>query len=256
MTPKTLHIAKDYEAMSRVAERFVAKELRRKPNALICLATGESPERLYRLMGERFQSDPALFSQVRSVKLDEWGGLAMSDPGSCEAYIQQRILRPLHVERGRYFGWKSQPKDPEAECRRVADWLAANGPVDVNILGVGRNGHLGLNEPAAVLHAGPHVAVLAKSSMGHSMLSEKQGKVEYGLTLGMGDLLCSRKVVLLASGRHKAAPLRRMLSGGITTRFPASLLMGHSELHVFCDEAAAALLPDGASMVLRATHER
>lgn len=244
MSPHTLHIAKDYDSMSRAAERFVAKEIRRKCNALICLATGESPEGLYRLMGERFQTDSGLFSQARFVKLDEWGGLAMNDPGSCEAYIQQRILRPLRVERGRYFGWRSRPKDPEAECRRVADWLAANGPVDINILGVGRNGHLGLNEPAAVLQAGPHVAILSKSSMGHSMLSSKQGAVEYGLTLGMGDLLLSRKIVLLASGRHKAVPLRRLLSGEISTRFPASLLMGHPELHVFCDEAAAALLPD------------
>jgi len=243
MTPKTLHIATDYEAMSQAAAQFVAKEIRRKRNALICLATGESPEGLYGLLDAHFQADPELFYQARFVKLDEWGGLAMSDPGSCEAYLQKRVLRPLRVDRGRYFGWKSQPKDREAECRRVAAWLAANGPVDINILGVGRNGHLGLNEPAAVLHAGPHVAVLSKSSMGHSMLSARQGIVEYGLTLGMGDLLCSRKIVLLASGRHKAAPLRRMLSGGISTRFPASLLMGHPELNIFCDEAAAALLP-------------
>ncbi len=247
MTPKTLHIAKDYAGMSLAADRFVAKELRRKGKALVCLATGESPEGLYRLMVERFHENPGLFGETRFIKLDEWGGLAMSDPGSCEAYVQERVLRPLKITRGRYFGWNSQPKNPVAECLRVADWLVANGPVDINILGIGRNGHLGLNEPAATLQAGPHVAVLSKTSMGHSMLSSRKGAVEYGLTLGMGDLMQSRKIVMLVSGRHKAAPLRRMLSGEITTRFPASLLMGHPELHVFCDESAAALLPSSSS---------
>lgn len=238
-TPRTIHVASDYEGMSREAAEWVVRAIRRKKDALICLATGESPARVYALLCEQYRADPKLFAEVRFVKLDEWGGLAMTDPGSCEAYLQRAILRPMKIPRSRYFAWNSAPKDPAAECERVAGWLAENGPIDINILGIGKNGHLGLNEPAAALREEPHVEQLAESSFKHTMLSVREGTVSYGLTLGMGDILRSRSIVMLASGASKAQPVQRMLSGAVTSRFPASLLALHPQLHVFCDEAAA-----------------
>jgi galactosamine-6-phosphate isomerase len=125
----------------------------------------------------------------------------------------------------------------------MAAWLAAHGPIDLNILGLGRNGHLGFNEPAAALQAGPHIARLSRASLRHSMIGNTHGRVRYGLTLGMGDLLRSREIVLLVNGPHKAAQLHRLLTGHVTPRFPASFLRLHPALTIFCDRAAAALLP-------------
>ncbi len=240
---KTLHVAENYDQMSQAAEHFLAEEIRRKPNALLSIATGQSPAGLYSKMVERHRAEKTLFASTRFIKLDEWGGLAMSDPGSCESYIQARLLRPMRVPQKRYFAWQSQPEDPQAECVRVARWLEKNGPIDINILGIGLNGHLGLNEPEPALCAAPHAAQLTKASLGHNMLSSKGGTVRYGLTLGMDSIMKSRMVLLLVSGKAKAKPLARMLSGEVSTRFPATFLTLHPELHVFCDREAAAKLP-------------
>jgi 6-phosphogluconolactonase/glucosamine-6-phosphate isomerase/deaminase len=143
----------------------------------------------------------------------------------------------------RYFGWESQPADAEAECRRMAAWLAVHGPIDIQVLGLGENGHLGFNEPAAQLQAKPHVARLSPASLGHSMLGPSRGRAAYGLTLGMDDILGARRIMLLVTGEHKARQLRRLATSETSSEFPASLLRRHRGVTVFCDAAAAALIP-------------
>lgn len=229
--------------MSRAAAALLAGEAQCNRGALFCLATGASPARTYELLAEYDRLQPGLFEQARWMKLDEWGGLAMDDPASCEVYLRKKIVGPLRVSTERFFGWHSQPADPEIECRRIAAWLAVNGPIDLCVLGVGTNGHLGFNEPADTLQPGPHVAVLSQTSITHSMLTSAQGRPRFGLTLGMADLLQSRKILLLASGNHKARILERFYAGGISTQFPASFLWLHPAVTIFCDHAAAAFLP-------------
>jgi galactosamine-6-phosphate isomerase len=121
----------------------------------------------------------------------------------------------------------------------MAAWLAAHGPIDFLVLGLGLNGHLGFNEPAENLQDGPHVAKLSEDSLAHSMLNGNKDRVRYGLTLGMGDILRSRKIMLLVSGSHKAGQLKRAFSQPVTARFPASFLQRHSNVTIFCDRAAA-----------------
>jgi galactosamine-6-phosphate isomerase len=243
-TRPRIHVAPDCEEMSLAAARLIVDFIRARPDALLSLATGSSPERLYAILAGEARRDPALFGRVRILKLDEWGGLDPDDPATCEVYLREKVLRPLGIPPERYFGFESRPRDPEAECRRAARWLDSAGPIDVNILGVGGNGHLGLNEPAASLEAEPHVAELTEESRAHPMLARARSPVRYGLTLGMAAILGSRRVVLLASGRGKAPALRLMLLEGITTAFPASFLRLHPALDVFCDREAAAELPE------------
>ena len=166
----------------------------------------------------------------------------MDDPATCEHYLRRLLLNPLAVPPERYCGWESQPADAEAECRRMAAWLAVHGPVDIQVLGLGENGHLGFNEPAAQLCATPHVARLSAVSLGHSMLGPSRGRVAFGLTLGIGDILAARSILLLVSGERKARQLQRLVTGEISPEFPASLLRRHRAVTVFCDAAAASLL--------------
>jgi galactosamine-6-phosphate isomerase len=238
-----VHVATDAEAMSRAAAVHLAQALRARPDALLCLATGASPARTYELLAERGRAERSLFGRARLLKLDEWGNLATDDPASCEFYLREKLIRPLRIPPARFFGWRNLPSHPAAECRRVAAWLAANGPIDVNVLGLGTNGHLGFNEPATHLQPGPHVARLSATSMGHSMLGGSRRKVRSGLTLGMADILRSKQIVLLVSGRHKAGPMRTLFSRRITPRFPVSFLWLHPNVHLFCDRAATHLLP-------------
>lgn len=228
----------DYEAMSRHGADLLAQTLRQDPRALICLATGGSPACTYELFAEQGRREPSLCREARFVKLDEWGGLAASDPSSCEGYLRTKLVEPLGLRPEQLQGWRCQPADPPAECRRVAAWLEANGPIDVCVLGLGLNGHLGFNEPAPALQSGPHVAKLSETSLSHSMLSGDRTAIPYGLTIGMANILQSKRVVLLVNGAHKQAALRRLATRQLTPDFPASFLWLHPAFTLIADHAA------------------
>src|SRR3954449_13104552 len=128
-------VVADADAVGRAGADLVIAKLRAKPKLLLCTATGASPTRAYDLLAEEFRRSPQLFKQLRILKLDEWGGLAMDDPGSCEAYLQRYVLGPLAISSDRYIGFQSEPKNPEQEAARIREWVAANGPIDICVLG-------------------------------------------------------------------------------------------------------------------------
>jgi galactosamine-6-phosphate isomerase len=227
----------DHEAVSRHAADWLIDRLRHNPSALWCLATGATPMRAYALVAEQGTREPALFAKCRVIKLDEWGGLPPDDPATCEHHLRSSLISPLGLNE-RYVAFDSRPADPEVECHRIAEWLAANGPIDTCVLGLGVNGHVGFNEPAASLQPHAHVAQLSESSLAHAMLGQSAARPHFGLTLGMADLIQSRHVLLLVTGSAKRGPLRQLLGGRITTQFPASLLDLHPNVLLLCDAAA------------------
>lgn len=229
----------DYQALSAGAADIIVDELRARPNLLLCTATGSSPVGTYACLAERQRVDPGLFKALRIVKLDEWCGLAADDPGTCEVYLRQHVLEPLCISRDRYLAFWSNPEDPAVECQRVARLLEQEGPIDVCVLGIGLNGHIALNEPGLTLSPHAHVAELTDQSREHVMLKQTNGVVRYGLTLGVADILRSRKILLLVSGASKKEVLARLLTSPIATDFPASLLWLHRDVTVLCDREAA-----------------
>jgi galactosamine-6-phosphate isomerase len=234
MTPQVFD---EYESLSQFAADLLVERLRQYPRALLCLATGATPLRAYSMFTARCAAEPTLVERMHVIKLDEWGGLAMDDPASCEQYLSRAIIDPLGLH-GRYVAFNSDAPDPQAESARVAKWLAKQGPVDTCVLGLGVNGHLGFNEPAAHLEPHAHVAQLSATSLSHPMLANTPTPPTYGLTLGMADILQSRQVLLLVSGPAKQEPLRRLLDGRIATDFPASLLWLHADVLLLCDSQA------------------
>jgi galactosamine-6-phosphate isomerase len=232
-----IEVSADHEAMSRLAAEWLIDRIRSQPSALLCLATGATPMRTYELLAQRGRAEPHLFENVRIIKLDEWGGLAMNDPASCERHLRDSLIDPLGLQ-DRYIAFNSEAADADAECKRITQWLAANGPIYVCVLGLGVNGHIGFNEPAESLRPHAHVAKLAAVSMQHSMLAQSKSRPTHGLTLGMADLLQSRNVLLLVSGEAKRPALKRLLDEQITPGFPASFLALHSDARVICDRAA------------------
>jgi galactosamine-6-phosphate isomerase len=233
-----LVISETPEAVAQKAAALILDELRAKPGLLLCAPTGSTPTRTYEVLAEKFLKEPSLFDALRVVKLDEWGQLPMDDTGSCEAYLQRHLLGPLKVSRNRYLSFDSQA-EPTAECARVEKELDRIGPIDLCILGLGANGHLGFNEPADALQPLPHRAELTPTSLRHSMVREAKIPLSYGLTLGMKHLLQSRKIILLVTGAHKAGPMAHLLSGKISTQFPASFLWLHPDAVCLCDHATA-----------------
>jgi galactosamine-6-phosphate isomerase len=234
MTPQVLA---DYEALSRRAADLMIDCLRAKPNSLFCFAAGATPTRTYSLFADHYQREPRLFERMRVVKLDEWGGFAMDNPASCEQFLRQTIVEPLRLQ-DRYVAFDGQVEDPVAEASRIAGWLKEHGPIDLCVLGLGMNGHLGFNEPGPHLKPHAHVAQLSTESLKHAMLDQARSLPTLGLTLGMADLLQARRVLLLVNRAKKAGPLRRLLRGEITTEFPASFLWLYPDVTLLCDADA------------------
>ena len=231
-------VSSDFEAMSRRAAALIESAVRRQPNLLLCAAAGASPARTYELLGERAVRERGLFSRLRVVKVDEWGGPGLADAATCENDLRRRLLVPLGIAPDRYQGFESEPSDPRLECERVSQWLARNGPIDLCVLGVGLNGHIALNEPAQALCPGPHLAELTAASLDHPMLAASKAKPAYGLTLGMANILQSASILLLASGSRKRPVLERLRRPQVTPEFPVSFLWLHPKVTVLCDEEA------------------
>lgn len=228
----------NYDAMSREAASLIVNELIKNKHMLLCAATGNSPTGVYTLLQQHFDLSPGLFSDLRVIKLDEWGGLAMNNPSTCESYLQEHLTGPLQISGDRYISFQSDPKDPVEECRRIENELGKAGPIDICILGLGMNGHLALNEPATFMEAGPHVSKLSQSSLTHPMIGTSQARPSYGLTLGMADILQSVCILILISGSKKKEIASVFLNRQISTALPASFLWLHQNVICLIDQEA------------------
>jgi galactosamine-6-phosphate isomerase len=227
-----------YDALSLEAASLIIAELKKNKNALLCAATGGSSTGTYAALKQQFDNNREVFSGLRVIKLDEWGGLRKNHPSTCESYLQEHLMGPLQISNDRYISFLSDPKDPVEECGRIAQDLKKAGPIDICILGLGMNGHLALNEPGTFLEAGPHVAKLSESSLMHPMIGANEGKPSYGLTLGMADIFRSAFILLLISGAKKKAITSAWLKGQISTALPASLLWLHPNVVCLIDREA------------------
>lgn len=225
----TIHRLESDLALALEAADLVDARFADDPEPHFVLATGGSPLGLYRELARRGRR----WDRAWVTKLDEWVGLPPTDPTTCEAHLHREVLDPLRVSEERYLAFDGLAPDPEAECERVARALSERPPVDLAILGIGRNGHLGLNEPAPALTPGCHVAALAPTTRAHPMLDRAAHRPTQGLTLGIADLLAARRILLIVSGEGKEEAFRSLVAGGVSTALPASFLHLHPDVVCF-----------------------
>lgn len=216
-----------YDELSAKAKEYIIQELKQNKELLLCAATGATPTGTYRLLVSDLKKNPRLCDELRIIKLDEWGGIPMEQPGTCEWYIRENLLVPLQIPGSRYIGFQSNPENAEEECNSIEEKLRREGPIGLCILGLGMNGHLALNEPAEFLQADCHVSKLTSSSQNHPMASEMPVKPTFGLTLGMAGIFQSKKILILISGKQKRAIVKEFLSKKITPKLPATFLWLH-----------------------------
>ncbi len=228
----------DYQEMSRLCSDAIVSGIRKNPAQSICTATGNSPMGIYQNLAAAYSDGPEIFEKLRIIKLDEWGGIPSSDPNSCETFIQEKILLPLGIPSDRYVSFKSDSPSPKKECERIQREIRDNGPIDVCILGLGTNSHIGFNEPGEALTPFCHVAKLSEKALRHQMVDTMDSKPQYGLTLGMADILRSKKIILLLTGPNKQNVISNLLSQQITTHLPASFLWLHPNVECYVDSNA------------------
>ena len=232
-----IHYCKDYQTMSQKGSEIVLREIDRKSDLLFCVASGGSPSGLYQEMVKIHHQNPDFFSELRVIKLDEWGGLEKGSTFSSEYDVQQKFIQPLQISADRYITIDPIPENPTEECARVQRALELNGPIDICILGIGVNGHIALNEPAAKLQLECHIEKLAPSTLNNGMLQSLSQPPTFGMTLGIGNLLDSKRILLFISGKGKKEALEKLLEKEVSTEFPASLLWLHPNVDLLIDEA-------------------
>jgi galactosamine-6-phosphate isomerase len=237
-----------YEALSERCARVLAQTVLLVPDAKVALATGFSPRGAYALFVEMVKEQRLDVSRVIWIKLDEWVGLPPENEATCEAFLSKALLDPLGIAPQNLLGMHPLCGDPQAECDRVSREIARLGGIDLVILGVGINGHLGLNEPGESLPATAHVTVLAPQSAAHAMLTGASNPVTHGMTLGLAELLAARRALLLATGEGKEEAVNYLRKGLISTRWPVSMLHLHADAMCLADASAvrrAAATTDG-----------
>jgi len=227
---------RDYDSMSVQAASLIMSAIGHRKDLLLCAATGGSTIGLYNELVDKSETDGKLFDHLRVIKLDEWGGVPENDPVSCEYYLRTRLLAPLTIPDGRYISFASDPADPIGECKRIQLELDQQGPIDVCVLGLGKNGHIGFNEPNSFLKPYCHVAELSNESTQHNMVRAMKAAPQFGLTLGVQNIMSARKILLLVSGENKASVTEKLLQEKIDTNLPASLLWLHNNVECLIDE--------------------
>jgi glucosamine-6-phosphate deaminase len=215
----------------RVAHRWVMV-MQRNPTARLCLPTGETPRPVYAVAASVMDLDAATV-----FILDEFG-LPPGDSARCDAMLQRDLLDLLTHQPRAIHGLDPAAPDPDAECRRFAS-LVADGGLDLTLLGLGGNGHLGLNEPGTAVDAPTSVTRLASSTTRAASRYGVDAEPTWGMTLGMQAIFASKEIWLLVTGSHKADILDRTLNGPIGPDVPATYLRDHPNAVVFADRAAA-----------------
>lgn len=226
MTGITFQEHRDYHTLSEAASEQLLTLVQRKPDSVICLATGATSVLTYQLFVEKVKAQKTDISRVTFVKLDEWVGLSSDNPATCEVFMQQHIIKPLGIQAENVISFASDKADAQ-ECQRVVAQIAQRGGLDLCLLGIGKNGHLGLNEPDETLEPACHITHLDERTQLHDMLKLAGKTVDQGITLGLRDILAAKEVLLLASGDGKQRAFSAFREGKVTTTLPASFLWLH-----------------------------
>lgn len=229
------------DAVADAAAAVVSGVVAAGRDLVIGLPTGRTPVGLY----ARLRTAPVDWSRLRTFNLDEFEGLPPSHPGSFRRYMDQHLFSAVGLPASQIGFLRGDAADPVAECRRYDQAIAAAGGLDLLVCGLGANGHLGFNEPGPVLWAATHVATLhpeTRTANAGLFGGDVAAVPARALTMGMTAILRARRVLVIATGRSKAAAVAAMSGGPLTTSLPASWLQVHGAVEVLLDPAAAALL--------------
>jgi glucosamine-6-phosphate deaminase len=234
------HVFPDYEAMSAAAADAVAERLREDPSTVFLLPTGTTPLGMYRRLVEMYRRGEISFSKATFFNLDEYLGLPPDHPASYHVYMKENFYGHIDADPDRIFVPNGAAPDPKAECERYEATIREAGGIDVCVLGIGRNGHIGFNEPGAPFDSRTRVVRLSESTrLVNAGDFDSDRAPEYAITVGMATIFESREVLLLASGTNKAAVVTAAVEGDVSESVPASMLKDHPNTTLFLDEDAA-----------------
>ncbi|HEY4155507.1 MAG TPA: glucosamine-6-phosphate deaminase [Puia sp.] len=238
-----VRIYENYDDMSKAVADLILRQVRQKPDSLLCFPSGDSPTGVLKYLAGYSAAGQIDLATCYFAGLDEWVGMDGSKEGSCRHYLDRNLFHPLGIKPERILFFDGLAADLDRECARVDEWLKEKGPIDLMLVGLGMNGHIGLNEPGTDFSVYSHHSVLQQITKKVAQKYFKQEtSLQEGITLGLRHFAESGTPVLIAGGLKKAAIIAQSLEGGITTQVPASIVQSLPNGYVFLDQEAASLL--------------
>ncbi|WP_422445094.1 glucosamine-6-phosphate deaminase [Thermoanaerobacterium sp. DL9XJH110] len=240
-----LIIEKSFSDMSSRAAGIIAGEIIKKPDLVLGLATGSTPLGTYRELIRMHREEGLDFSGVVTFNLDEYYGLSPDNPQSYHYYMYENFFKHINIKPENIHIPDGMAEDVEAHCRKYDEEIARYGGIDLQLLGIGRNGHIGFNEPGDELLTVTHLTELTQDTIraNSRFFNSIEEVPKKAITMGLGTIMQAKKILLLASGENKARIMAELLGEeAVSTKVPASFLLLHQDVTVIIDEEAAKLL--------------
>lgn len=234
----------DYQAMSRRAANIIAAEVMRKPDCVLGLATGSTPIGTYQRLVEMNDAGDISFQEVQTVNLDEYKGLAPDHDQSYRYFMQTNLFDHINIDPANTNVPNGMAEDPEAACAQYDEIIRSMGGVDIQVLGMGHNGHIAFNEPADHFPLGTHVVELQESTINANarFFASADEVPRKAMTMGIGNIMAAKQILVVVNGEAKADIVKQAFTGPITPMVPASILQLHPNVIVVGDQAAMSKL--------------
>lgn len=230
----------NYQEMSTATAEFISNYVNQKPRSLLCFPSGETPTATLDLLVQYSLQKKVDFSQCRFVGLDEWVGMDEHMPGSCKHYMYTHFFNRLHIPRENIAFFDAKAKDLDKECKRIDQYIFDHGPIDIMLVGMGLNGHVGLNEPGVSFDLYAHYINLDAITIETAQkYFPSDTPLKQGITLGIKHIMEAKTACLFASGTKKAGILAKALEGEISSNVPASIFQIHPNSLVMLDKDVA-----------------
>jgi glucosamine-6-phosphate deaminase len=233
----------DYEATSKRAADFLTAKIKELPDPVIGLATGSTPKGMYEQLIHAYRMKEISCRHVTTFNLDEYIGLPQSDPNSYHSFMEKIFFRHMDIPPEQIYIPNGEAASLENECTRYESLIDKKG-IDVQVLGIGQNGHIGFNEPGTPFDQTTHVTTLTDSTRQANarFFSSIESVPKQAITMGIASIMKSREILLLASGPHKAEAVARLFAGNESEDFPASVLHDHPHVTIIADDEAFSLV--------------
>lgn len=231
---------KDYHEMSQRSASLLIDYIKEKEDTVLGLATGSTPVGMYQSLIQGYQQGAVSFRKVKTFNLDEYVGLQKEHPNSYHYYMNEQLFKHIDIPTEQTFIPNGAANDLEGECQRYEQLIAEAGKVDIQVLGLGLNGHIGFNEPGTPFTSRTHVINLMESTRQANarFFDSFEGVPTQAITMGIETIMESKMILLLVSGQKKAPALARLMNGEVSEDFPASILNRHPNVIILADEEA------------------
>ncbi|MGP1361829.1 MAG: glucosamine-6-phosphate deaminase [Candidatus Fimenecus sp.] len=238
-----LHILKNDDLIAETVAKIFINKVKENPKSVLGFATGATPIKTYKQIINLYNKEKISFKDITTFNLDEYCNLPKNDENSYYNFMHVQLFNHIDIAESNINFLNGNTENAMDECKSYQDKIAKAGGIDIQLLGIGRNGHIGFNEPDKIFLKDTHEVQLTQSTIeANSKYFIKNTMPTSALTMGIGDIMAAKKVILIATGKEKAEAIKQMTSNKISPLCPASILQFHQNAEIFCDEAAAEIL--------------